>query len=162
MSQSIDAHVRHCLRGDLRQLEFGHAFAHDRALIRQMFRRHLRGDCCFLVVEVAGVPAGQAWVELPLAPGGVGALWAVRVRPDIRGLGLGSLLVRAALGALVSRGAATAELEVEPHNDGAIRFYERLGFRIEPGPPLRQPPGPALRGLLVMRRPLSGPAQEAA
>lgn len=51
------------------------------------------------------------------------------VRDGQRGRGIGLDLIRAAARTGIERGARFMRLDVEPDNDGAIRFYRRLGFR---------------------------------
>jgi ribosomal protein S18 acetylase RimI-like enzyme len=51
------------------------------------------------------------------------------VREGQRGRGIGLDLLRAAARLGIERGARFMRLDVEPANDGAIRFYHRLGFR---------------------------------
>jgi mycothiol synthase len=60
---------------------------------------------------------------------GVGAIQNIGVTTDHRGRGLGSLLVWQALEGFRDAGLSKAYLEVTAQNVGAIRLYERLGFR---------------------------------
>jgi [ribosomal protein S18]-alanine N-acetyltransferase len=55
----------------------------------------------------------------------------VATRPAFRGQGIGAALMAHVLGAARPLGAQRATLEVRESNTGALRFYERLGFRIE-------------------------------
>ena len=54
----------------------------------------------------------------------------VAVLPHYRGRGMGSAILRHALREAERLGAPRAMLEVRASNSGAIRLYERLGFRI--------------------------------
>jgi GNAT superfamily N-acetyltransferase len=54
-----------------------------------------------------------------------------------RGGGHGRALVEAAFGAARARGCKRMELDVNEQNEGALRFYESLGFTSEPKPPGR-------------------------
>ncbi len=54
----------------------------------------------------------------------------VAMRPQFRGHGLGSTLLRHALAEAARLGARRATLEVRASNDGALRLYERLGFHV--------------------------------
>ncbi len=67
---------------------------------------------------------------------GVAAVWLrgtlayvdnLHIRPGLNGGGLGRRLLGAAVGALVARGATRAALTIIEGNDGALRFYRRLG-----------------------------------
>ena len=60
---------------------------------------------------------------------GVGAIQNIGVTPEHRGAGLGSWLVQQALQGFCDAGLTRAYLEVTAQNVGAIRLYERLGFR---------------------------------
>ncbi|HWS34365.1 MAG TPA: GNAT family N-acetyltransferase [Actinoplanes sp.] len=55
-------------------------------------------------------------------------LYALEVRPELRGRGVGTGLIRHVAGLVVGRGYAEITLEVEVDNAGAIRLYRRLGF----------------------------------
>lgn len=57
----------------------------------------------------------------------------VAVHPDWQGKGLGSLLFRALIGTArtLKPPVARIELMAREGNDGAIRLYQRLGFKIE-------------------------------
>ncbi|ADB16362.1 GCN5-related N-acetyltransferase [Pirellula staleyi DSM 6068] len=61
---------------------------------------------------------------------GLGAVQNIGVTPTHRGKGIGSLLVRAALQGFAEAGCRRVFLEVTAQNTGAVRLYERLGFRI--------------------------------
>jgi len=54
----------------------------------------------------------------------------VALRPQYRGRGIGTSLLRHVLVRARELGAARATLEVRASNDGARRLYERLGFYV--------------------------------
>jgi ribosomal protein S18 acetylase RimI-like enzyme len=60
---------------------------------------------------------------------GLGAVQNLGVAPEHRGRGLGVRLLHAALEGFRQHRLPRASLEVTAHNDGALRLYERLGFR---------------------------------
>ncbi len=53
------------------------------------------------------------------------------VREDFRNQGIGSGLMEEFLNRCLGRGIRSIELEVRKTNDGAIKFYNRLGFSIQ-------------------------------
>ncbi len=59
---------------------------------------------------------------------GTAQILSVAVDPGTRGMGVGTLLVEAALQVLRGRGVRFVKLEVRPDNAPARRLYERLGF----------------------------------
>jgi diamine N-acetyltransferase len=61
------------------------------------------------------------------------AEYAVFLRQDMRGRGLGTELNRAAVQAARDAGFRRIWLSVAPHNRAAIRSYEKVGFRFIPG-----------------------------
>ncbi|MEQ1905713.1 MAG: GNAT family N-acetyltransferase [Pirellulaceae bacterium] len=61
----------------------------------------------------------------------VAAIQNVGIVPAHRGRGLGTALVMKALRGFQEEGMKTGTLEVTAHNLGAVRLYERLGFRID-------------------------------
>ena len=59
-----------------------------------------------------------------------GAIQNIAVTPDHRHQGIGTALVKRALSNLKSLDIPRAILEVTAQNNGALRLYKRLGFRI--------------------------------
>lgn len=59
----------------------------------------------------------------------IGSIQNLGVIPGHRGKGLGSVLLYQALAGFRQRGLRRATLEVTAQNVGAIRLYQRLGFR---------------------------------
>ena len=55
----------------------------------------------------------------------------IAVHPDHRGEGAGRRLIRKCLDILVERNIGVVELDVELVSRGAIKLYEKLGFKIE-------------------------------
>jgi ribosomal protein S18 acetylase RimI-like enzyme len=69
----------------------------------------LRGFCA------AWLDADEAYVD------------NLHLRPGLRGGGVGRALLGRAVGALAARGATQAALTIIDGNEGALRFYRRLG-----------------------------------
>lgn len=61
---------------------------------------------------------------------GIGAVQNLGITPPHRGRGLGTLLLYQALVGFQAVGLPRAFLEVTAQNVGALRLYQRLGFRI--------------------------------
>jgi ribosomal protein S18 acetylase RimI-like enzyme len=120
--------IRPCRESDLDALEWGGEFARDRQIIHSTFALTLEDAMVMLVADEAGALAGQAWIDLRRTPG-VGLIWAVRVKRRHRGQHIGTKLVHACEQMIAARGGSVCELEVQPLNVGARRFYERLGYR---------------------------------
>jgi ribosomal-protein-alanine N-acetyltransferase len=55
----------------------------------------------------------------------------IAVRPNLRGQGLGEMLLHHLLREAQIREAEKIYLEVRPSNQAAIRLYERLGFKVQ-------------------------------
>jgi glycosyltransferase involved in cell wall biosynthesis/ribosomal protein S18 acetylase RimI-like enzyme len=85
--------------------------------------RLLRRGMLRQVWETARHPQGSS--SLPEAE-----LVAIAVAPGARSAGLGESLVRPLLRALGERGVGEVKVVVGADNEGANRFYERLGFRL--------------------------------
>jgi ribosomal protein S18 acetylase RimI-like enzyme len=105
-------------------------FTAHRELIRDAYARQLDGEVEMLVGEVGGFPVAQLWMDLvKRRDQGIGVIWAVRVFPFLRRLGIGTLLLHEAEGWLRQQGFVEAELGVEKNNPRARRLYESLGYR---------------------------------
>ena len=121
--------VRPCRAEDVRSLEWFGVYTHHREIFEEAFARHMRDENIMLVADLNGFPVGQAWVDLTKRQAdGVGYIWAVRVVPFLRNMGIGTLLMHAAERMLVQRGRVEAEVGVEKSNPDARRLYERLGY----------------------------------
>jgi ribosomal protein S18 acetylase RimI-like enzyme len=127
----VDVRVRPCRAADLTDLEWFGLYSHHREIFQSAFARHLRGENIMLVAEFNNFPVGQAWVDLVKRRAvGIGYIWAVRVFPLLRGLGIGTLLMAAAEQVVCQQGLRIAEVGVEKDNTDARRLYERLGYTL--------------------------------
>jgi ribosomal protein S18 acetylase RimI-like enzyme len=87
-----------------------------------------------LVAELGGEVLGYVWAgvegyDYMALRGPAGVLYDILVDPLHRGHGIGSLLLRAAIGALEVRGAPRVVLSTAERNTSAQRLFERAGFR---------------------------------
>lgn len=83
-----------------------------------------------LIVCADGELVGHAFL-VPTGREGE-AEYAVFLRADVRGRGLGTALNRLATEVARASGFRRVWLSVEPHNRAAIRSYEKAGFRFRP------------------------------
>ncbi|PCN46525.1 mycothiol synthase [Curtobacterium sp. 'Ferrero'] len=83
------------------------------------------GDDLLLLRDADGALAGSCWLKVE---DGVGEFYAVAVRPDLQGRGLGGVLMRAGRRRLAGRGLTGAVLYVEGDNGPALALYRRSGF----------------------------------
>lgn len=85
-----------------------------------------------LVAEVQAGVVGQIFVQLGGAFAGQpltsGYLYAFRVRPEYRNMGLGTALVAEAEAFLKQKGVTQVVIAVAKDNPPALRLYERLGY----------------------------------
>jgi mycothiol synthase len=70
---------------------------------------------------------GFHWTKIH--PDGAGEVYVIGVAPQAQGLGLGAILLQRGLAHLRARGCAEVLLYVDGDNTGAMRLYERTGFR---------------------------------
>lgn len=124
-----DVRLRRVRKADLDALYaldqacFEPEIAYTRGQLRDLLsREHAVG----LVAEVAGDLAGFA---IGHRTGGRGHVVTLDVAHGRRRLGVGRALLEELVDRLERAGARTIRLEVDLRNAGAIRFYERLGFR---------------------------------
>lgn len=94
---------------------------------RNHFRNEIVSPHAFSLVAVFrdGTPAGYICPVLVLDEG---EIRNVAVRLDLRGKGIGRLLVETVLNGFRLRGAAYVSLEVRPTNTVAVSLYESCGF----------------------------------
>ena len=103
-----------------------HSFPHP--WTSEHFRDELQSPHCFPLIALTaeGKIAGYLCPSLVVDEG---EILDVAVRGDCRGLGIGRLLVTAALRVFKERGCQRVYLEVRTSNQAAISLYLALGFR---------------------------------
>jgi ribosomal-protein-alanine acetyltransferase len=105
-----------------------HAFTTDH-LSRRQYRKHLHSTTAVVLAAVdKGGLLGKAVVFFR-RNSGIARLYSIAVAHEARGRGLGEILLRAAQRAARARSCTRLRLEVRQDNPGAIRLYERLGYR---------------------------------
>jgi glycosyltransferase involved in cell wall biosynthesis/ribosomal protein S18 acetylase RimI-like enzyme len=103
---------------------------------RRFFLRHGVPAAVSIVPQVLKRPGILAHaLETARYPEGVDGLpeselLSIAVRPDSASKGAGRMLAEGILGGLARRGAERVKVVVAVENEGANRFYERLGFRL--------------------------------
>lgn len=132
----VSATIRLATEEDIPRLEWFGQFTHFRRLFQETYQQQLQGRRLMLVADVNGFPVGQVFVSLEAAflnfsgAEPQGYLYALRVMEPFQRLGLGTALVRAAEQRLRDSGYRSATIAVAKDNEGALRLYSRLGYRI--------------------------------
>ncbi len=135
--------MRHASRQDLPALEWEGEFTHFRHVFSEAYRLMELGE---VIMWVADLPefglVGQLFIQL-YGPNQIQSntnkhayIYGFRVRPQYRGHGIGSRLLRAAENDLVRHGFQRIALNVARENESARRLYERFGYQVvapEPG-----------------------------
>ncbi len=105
------------------------SFTSDR-LSRTQFRRHLDSESAKVLVASTGPHRflGTA-VMFFRKRSGVARLYSIAIHRAARGQGVGSALLYAVEQLALRRRCRALRLEVRADNAGAIRLYERLGYR---------------------------------
>ena len=119
-----------CLLGQLFAIEAD--FAPDGQAQEQGLSLLLHQAACLLVADEDGVVVGMVSVQplVSTAEGGmVGLLEDLVVDKDWRGKGIGSLLLRAALGWAQEQGLTRVQLLADKNNAKALQFYSRRSFQ---------------------------------
>lgn len=78
---------------------------------------------------VFGLVSGEVGLILARAIADQSEILTLAVLPGARRRGVGTALLRAAMGVAAERGATTMYLEVSAKNAGALALYEATGFR---------------------------------
>ncbi len=127
---SLDIVLRAGRREDLPAVEWWGWFSAQRDIIHAAFAAQERGDGIFLVAEAGGFPVGQAWVDLRYDPDRPAALlWAVRVIPGFRRLGIARRLIERCEALARQRGIPVMAISAEKSDPALRHRYERLGYR---------------------------------
>jgi ribosomal protein S18 acetylase RimI-like enzyme len=114
---------------------------------RDQFARGPAALAILVAVDSDDVPIGKVHLDFQArADEGVAVLVAASVTPSLRGVGIGTELMRAAETFACERSSHAIVLGVEDSNPSARRLYERLGYRVVsagdfsyPGAPVPNP-----------------------
>ena len=132
MAEAVGFRIRPATEADLVALEWGGEYRRFRRLYRTALEEAKRGERVLLVAEVQAGVVGQIFVQLGGAfagqPLSSGYLYAFRVRPEYRNMGLGTGLVAEAEAVLQEKGFTQVVIAVAKDNARALRLYERLGY----------------------------------
>jgi ribosomal protein S18 acetylase RimI-like enzyme len=94
----------------------------------EIWKRRLAGPGITFVCELEGEACGFVSVGASQDHPGEGELFAIYVRPDAWGTGVGTSLIERGEDELRARGFTSATLNVLADNPRARRFYERQGW----------------------------------
>ncbi|KXA91189.1 hypothetical protein AKJ63_01815 [candidate division MSBL1 archaeon SCGC-AAA259D18] len=120
-------HVRDAKPQDLRPVyEIAQDSFKDPYPLRLIRHIHSTNPEGFLIAEIGGSIVG--YLIGVVRWGNVGHILAIAVDKSHRRKGVGTALMINALERLRKHGASQIKLEVRASNEGAQKFYERLGF----------------------------------
>lgn len=146
--------IRPLVKSDLPALEWDGEFRHFRRLYAEIYESAESGKAALWIAEVIETPEanasispeakliGQVFVQLisgrpELADGVYRAyVYGFRIRPAYRNRGLGTRMMQVVEDNLIEQGFRWVTLNVAQENPGALRLYERLGYKVvapEPG-----------------------------
>jgi len=135
--------IRQAVKRDLPALEWEGEFSHFRHVFSEAYRLQELGDVIMWVVDLPEIGLiGQLFIQL-YGPNQLQSsntkyayIYGFRIRPEYRGLGIGSRFLKSVESDLIRRGFKRIALNVARENDAARRLYEREGYHVvapEPG-----------------------------
>lgn len=126
--------IRKACAEDLPLLEWYGEYTHFRRIYQRTFQEQQRGRRLMLVAEMNNFPIAQVFVLLKLQRGRrqdtTAYIYSLRVIAHLRGLGIGSHLLRYAEALLMQRGYRWVVISVAKENVKARRLYERFGYKV--------------------------------
>jgi len=135
--QANEIQIRPVQAVDLNLLEWGGELSHYRLLFRQVFEQSRRRRTLMWLACAKGYPIlGQVFVQLissrlELADGAFRAhLFSFRIVPEMRSLGIGSVLLHKVEQDLIHRGFQRSCLNVVRTNIRGRAFYARHGYEV--------------------------------
>lgn len=129
--------IRPLRKADLPALEWEGEYLHFRRVFQDVYQRIEKGMVkCWVALTQDNQMIGQVFLQLvsdrkELADGWKRAyLYSLRVKPAWRNRGIGSKILSVLEDDLLKMNYSSLTLNVARDNEGAIRLYERLGFKI--------------------------------
>ncbi len=117
---------------DLPKLEWEGQYTHFRKIFEYTYSEQLAGRRLMLLADFNDYPIGQIFILLHSRRARTkhGYFYSLRVMTPFRGVGLGTELIRQAENRLLEQHVYSATIAVAKDNTGALRLYERNGYRI--------------------------------
>lgn len=134
-SISMEITVRPACYEDIANMEWNGQFKHFRRLFQRSYREHVEGRRLMLVADSNGYPIGRLFIQFnsknKRTSDGVSKayLYSFHVIENMRGHGIGNHMMDVAEDILIERNFKFATIAVAKENHGALRLYERRGYR---------------------------------
>ena len=98
--------------------------------VRRALQRVKSGEVEMMVIRAPnGIPIAKGGIDYEVNPGS-GTIWQLVSHPELKGLGTGTMLIKAMEKKMLKRGVPTAMMGVETWNERAKKLYERLGYKV--------------------------------
>ena len=98
--------------------------------VRKALQRVSGGEVEMMVIRAPnGIPVAKGGIDYKVNPGS-GTIWQLVSHPELKGLGTGTMLIKAMENRILKRKIPTAMMGVELWNEKAKRLYERLGYKV--------------------------------
>jgi ribosomal protein S18 acetylase RimI-like enzyme len=128
--------IREVTEEDLLALEWEGQYSRFRLVYRRAMKEAQQGTQVLLVAELNAMIIGQIFIQLnsvradPRPQPYTGYLYSLRVKPDYRNRGIGSMLIESAEETLQERAYRRILIGVAKVNQDARRLYERHGYHV--------------------------------
>lgn len=136
ISLHLKVRIRKLRYEDLPKLEWYGQFSHFRRLFMRSYQGQREGKRFLLVADLKGFPIGRLFIQYGeknsrFSDGLRRAyLYSFQVMDLFQGFGIGSRLIRVAEALLVQNQFRHAAIAVVKTNEGALRLYQREGYKI--------------------------------
>jgi ribosomal protein S18 acetylase RimI-like enzyme len=133
---ALNITIRPARYEDIAKLEWHGEFKHFRNLFQRSYREQIEGRRLLLVADSNGYPIGRLFMQFQsknkvTSDGKTRAyLYSFHVMDLLRGHGIGNRMMDVAEAMLVERGFKYGTIAVAKDNVGALRLYERRGYRV--------------------------------
>lgn len=98
--------------------------------VRKALQRIKSGEVEMMVIRAPnGIPVAKGGIDYKVNPGS-GTIWQLVSHPELKGLGTGTMLIKAMENRMLKRKIPTAMMGVELWNKKAKKLYERLGYKV--------------------------------
>lgn len=128
--------IRKLRHDDLAKLEWYGQFSHFRNLFARSYQGQREGKRFLLVADLKDFPIGRLFIQFGeknsrFSDGSSRAyLYSFQVMELFQGFGIGTRLIRIAEALLIQHKFSIATIAVVKTNEGALRLYQREGYKI--------------------------------